>query len=115
MTIKRIEESRNVPIKIWTDEIEDSVLRQLQKTASLKFLLKHVAAMPDVHLGYDSTVTSVVATKGAIVPKLSLQYGYQRRYGLAARSGPNRTGAPSAHLRERLSNAEPIRDLFKSI
>lgn len=68
MTIQRIEESRNVPIKIWTDEIEDAALRQLKNTASLPFVYKHVAAMPDVHLGIGATVGSVVATKGAIVP-----------------------------------------------
>jgi tRNA-splicing ligase RtcB len=68
MTIKRNEESRNVPIKIWTEEVEESALKQLKNTASLPFVFKHVAAMPDVHLGYGATVGSVVATKGAIVP-----------------------------------------------
>ncbi|RYZ52218.1 MAG: RtcB family protein, partial [Proteobacteria bacterium] len=68
MAIKRSEESRNVPIKIWTDEVEESALKQLKNTASLPFVFKHVAAMPDVHLGYGATVGSVVATKGAIVP-----------------------------------------------
>jgi tRNA-splicing ligase RtcB len=36
--------------------------------ASLPFVFKHVALMPDVHLGKGALVGSVVATKEAIVP-----------------------------------------------
>lgn len=31
-------------------------------------MFKHVAAMPDVHLGKGATVGSVIATLGAVVP-----------------------------------------------
>ena len=34
----------------------------------MPFVFKHVAAMPDTHMGYGATVGSVVATKGAIIP-----------------------------------------------
>ena len=34
----------------------------------MPFIFKHVAAMPDVHVGIGATVGSVVATKGAIIP-----------------------------------------------
>lgn len=39
------------PIKTWTDGvfIEDQALRQLKNLASLPFIHRHVAAMPDVH------------------------------------------------------------------
>src|SRR5947208_11417815 len=57
-----------VPVKVWTDRIEPSAMEQLKNTASLPFVFKHVAAMPDVHLGIGATVGSVVATKGAIIP-----------------------------------------------
>jgi tRNA-splicing ligase RtcB (3'-phosphate/5'-hydroxy nucleic acid ligase) len=57
-----------VPVKVWTDSIEPEAMRQLKNTASLPFVFRHVAAMPDVHLGIGATVGSVVATKGAICP-----------------------------------------------
>lgn len=58
------------PIKIWAPlhEVESSALDQLKNTASLPFIFKHVAVMPDVHYGIGATVGSVVATKGAVVP-----------------------------------------------
>src|ERR1700758_2926640 len=57
-----------VPVKAWTDWIEPEAMAQLKNTASLPFVFKHVAAMPDVHLGIGATVGSVVATKGAVCP-----------------------------------------------
>src|ERR1700693_6450785 len=57
-----------VPIKVWTDRIEPGAMQQLKNTASLPFVFKHVAAMPDVHLGIGATVGSVVATRGAVCP-----------------------------------------------
>ncbi len=57
-----------VPVKVWTDRIEGEAARQLQNTASLPFVFRHVAAMADVHLGIGATVGSVVATKGAVCP-----------------------------------------------
>ena len=58
------------PIKIWSPlhEVESQALEQLKNTATLPFIYKHVAVMPDVHYGIGATVGSVVATKGAIVP-----------------------------------------------
>lgn len=58
------------PIKLWSPlhEVESSALDQLKNTASLPFIYKHVAVMPDVHYGIGATVGSVVATKGAVVP-----------------------------------------------
>lgn len=59
-----------VPVKIWSplEEVEGAALTQLKNIASLPFVYKHVAAMPDVHLGKGATVGSVIATKGAICP-----------------------------------------------
>lgn len=58
------------PIKSWTRgvAVEDQARQQLRNIASLPFIHKHVAAMPDVHWGMGATVGSVIATKGAIVP-----------------------------------------------
>ena len=34
----------------------------------MPFVFKHVAAMPDVHVGIGATVGSVIPTKGAVIP-----------------------------------------------
>jgi tRNA-splicing ligase RtcB len=69
-TVVYDKEIQKVPIKIWADldKVEVSALSQLKNTASLPFVFKHVAAMPDVHLGKGATVGSVVACRGAVVP-----------------------------------------------
>lgn len=63
-------ERQNVPVKIWSqlETVESAALDQLKNIASLPFVFKHVAAMPDVHLGKGATVGSVIATKGAVIP-----------------------------------------------
>ena len=57
-------------IKAWTKgvPVEEDAMLQLVRTANMPFIFKHVAAMPDVHLGVGATVGTVVATKGAIIP-----------------------------------------------
>jgi tRNA-splicing ligase RtcB len=57
------------PVKSWASEIEDEALQQAKNLARLPFIAPHgVALMPDVHAGKGSTVGSVIATYGAIVP-----------------------------------------------
>lgn len=58
------------PIKMWTRgvQVEAQALQQLKNIASLPFIHKHIAVMPDVHFGMGATVGSVIATKGAIIP-----------------------------------------------
>src|SRR6185437_2982344 len=57
-------------VKMWTRgvPVEQEAKEQLANTARMPFIFKHLAAMPDVHLGIGATVGSVVATKGAIIP-----------------------------------------------
>lgn len=59
-----------VPIKAWTRGValEEAAEKQLRNVASLPFVFKWVAAMPDVHWGIGATVGSVIPTKGAIIP-----------------------------------------------
>jgi tRNA-splicing ligase RtcB len=61
---------KTVPIKLWTriEEVESAALTQLKNIAALPWCFKHVAVMPDVHLGKGATVGSVVAMKDAIAP-----------------------------------------------
>lgn len=68
MTIKKTLETGAVPVKIWTDDVDEASLRQLGNIAQLPFVHAHVAAMPDVHVGIGATVGSVIATRYAIVP-----------------------------------------------
>jgi tRNA-splicing ligase RtcB (3'-phosphate/5'-hydroxy nucleic acid ligase) len=57
-------------VKMWTRgvPVEAKAKEQLANTARMPFVFKHLAAMPDVHVGIGATVGSVVATKGAIIP-----------------------------------------------
>lgn len=61
---------RGVPVKAWTKGVEmaDNARDQIMNVATLPFIHKHVAVMPDVHWGMGCTIGSVIATKGAIIP-----------------------------------------------
>lgn len=58
------------PVKMWTRgvPVDDKAREQLRKAAQMPFVFKHVAAMPDVHVGIGATVGSVIPTKGAVIP-----------------------------------------------
>ncbi|MCG8419758.1 MAG: RtcB family protein [Proteobacteria bacterium] len=58
------------PIKAWTRGVPfaDNAKQQLARIASLPFIHKWVAAMPDVHVGKGATVGSVIATHRAVIP-----------------------------------------------
>jgi len=61
---------QQVPIKMWTKfvPVEERAEQQLKNLATLPFIYKHLAVMPDVHWGMGATIGSVIATKGAIIP-----------------------------------------------
>jgi len=65
-----IQPPKGVPIKAWTRGVpfEDEARAQLRNVASLPFIHRWVAAMPDVHWGIGATVGSVISTVGAIIP-----------------------------------------------
>jgi tRNA-splicing ligase RtcB len=58
------------PVKMWTRgvPVEEGARQQLQKLAELPFIFRHVAVMPDVHIGKGSTIGSVIPTVGAVIP-----------------------------------------------
>jgi len=98
------------PIKSWTKgvPIEDQALQQLKNVASLPFIYRHVAAMPDVHWGMGATVGSVIPTKGAIVPAA---VGVDIGCGMAAmRTSLTSHDLPAklAPLREAIERAVPV-------
>jgi tRNA-splicing ligase RtcB len=59
----------SVSVKEWTVgiEVEEEARKQLIETASLPFIYKYVAVMPDVHSGKGSTVGSVIPTTNAVI------------------------------------------------
>jgi len=48
--------------------IEAEAQRQILNTASMPFIFRHVAVMPDCHYGKGATVGTVLATRGAVIP-----------------------------------------------
>jgi len=69
-TYQLLEVAGGKPIKLWTQgvPVEDEAKQQLINTAKMPFIFKHLAVMPDVHLGKGSTIGSVIPTVGAIIP-----------------------------------------------
>lgn len=57
-------------VKAWVDgvPVESAAIDQLKNVASLPFIYRHVAAMPDVHFGIGATIGSVIPTQKAIIP-----------------------------------------------
>ncbi|WP_439899240.1 RtcB family protein [Pseudomonas gingeri] len=69
-TYTLLEVANGKPIKLWTQgvPVEPEARQQLMNTAKMPFIFKHMAVMPDVHLGKGSTIGSVIPTVGAIIP-----------------------------------------------
>jgi tRNA-splicing ligase RtcB len=55
---------------MWTHgvPVEKEAQTQLLNTAKMPFIFKHIAVMPDVHVGKGLTIGSVIPTLGAIIP-----------------------------------------------
>lgn len=58
----------NRPVKIWTNEVEETAMEQITNLASLPFLFHHLAIMPDVHAGMGMPIGGVLATVDAVIP-----------------------------------------------
>ncbi len=99
----------HAPVKMWTRgvPVEDKAREQLRKTATLPFIFKHLAVMPDVHVGIGSTVGSVIPTKDAIIPAaVGVDIGcgmMAARTTLTANDLPDSLG----HLRAAIEKAVP--------
>lgn len=50
------------------DDIEDSARKQILNLAGLPIVFRHVAVMPDCHLGKGATVGTVLPTRRAVIP-----------------------------------------------
>jgi len=97
------------PIKAWTRGVpfDENAKRQLHTIATLPFIYKWIAAMPDVHLGKGATNGSVIPTVGAIIPAavgVDLGCGMMAvKTSLSAKQLPDNL----ANLRSRIEAAVP--------
>lgn len=97
------------PVKMWTRgvPVEDGARRQLLRAAQMPFIFKHVAVMPDVHIGIGATVGSVIPTKNAIIPAA---VGVDIGCGMmACRTSLKATDLPDSlgHVRSAIERAVP--------
>jgi tRNA-splicing ligase RtcB (3'-phosphate/5'-hydroxy nucleic acid ligase) len=69
MPYEKLEISTASPVLSWANHsLTADETKMAKNVASLPFVFKHVALMPDVHLGKGALVGSVIATKEAIIP-----------------------------------------------
>ena len=85
----------------------------LRNVSRLPCLFKHVALMPDAHLGKGSMVGSVVATKEAVIPAT---VGVDIGCGMMAVKTPFKSGILDGKLKElRLKIEEAIPTGFSAV
>lgn len=69
MPYEKLAISTPAPVLSWANHpLAADETKMAKNVASLPFVFKHVALMPDVHLGKGALVGSVIATKEAIMP-----------------------------------------------
>ena len=69
MPYEELKLSTPSPVLSWANHpLGSEETKMAKNVASLPFVFKHVALMPDVHLGKGALVGSVIATKEAIIP-----------------------------------------------
>lgn len=97
------------PVLSWANhDLGSDEYRMAQNVANLPFVFKHVALMPDVHLGKGALVGSVIATKEAIIPAA---VGVDIGCGMAAIQTPYRAPQLAGKLkkiRQDLEAAIPV-------
>lgn len=57
-----------IPIKLWLDDADADSMTQALNLSNFPFAFKHIALMPDAHVGYGMPIGGVMATKEVIVP-----------------------------------------------
>jgi tRNA-splicing ligase RtcB (3'-phosphate/5'-hydroxy nucleic acid ligase) len=69
MPYEKLDLATSNPVLSWAShQLDSQETKMAQNVASLPFVFKHVALMPDVHLGKGALVGSVIATKDAVIP-----------------------------------------------
>jgi len=69
MAYQELKFAESAPVLSWANhDLGPEETRMAKNVASLPFVYKHVALMPDVYLGKGALVGSVIATQDAIIP-----------------------------------------------
>ena len=102
-------QSNALPVKAWTKGVpfEDAARQQVMNVATLPFVHKWVAIMPDVHCGKGATIGSVIPTDKAIIPAA---VGVDIGCGMmAAKTSLNANDLPDSlgHIRAAIEKAVP--------
>lgn len=66
--MKQVISKNKIPIKLWLDDMESGAIDQASNLANLPFAFKHIAIMPDAHLGFGMPIGGVLATENMIIP-----------------------------------------------
>lgn len=102
---------QRVPVKAWVDGVpfDYNARDQVLNVASLPFIHKHIAVMPDVHWGIGATVGSVIPTHRAIIPAavgvdIGCGMAARRLYGVTASDLPDSL----AEIRADIEDVVPV-------
>ncbi len=79
--MKNVITTENVPIKIWSNDMDENAIKQAKNLANLPFVFKHVSLMPDFHMGYGMPIGGVMATRDVVIPNA---VGYDIGCGMLA-------------------------------
>ncbi len=86
------------PVLSWANhDLGAAEQKMARNVASLPFVFKHVALMPDVHLGKGALVGSVIATRDAIIPAA---VGVDIGCGMSALQMPFKAGKLEGKLKQ---------------
>jgi tRNA-splicing ligase RtcB (3'-phosphate/5'-hydroxy nucleic acid ligase) len=66
--MKKVISGGRIPVKVWLDNVEEAALEQAKNLSNLPFAFKHIALMPDAHVGYGMPIGGILATKGVVIP-----------------------------------------------
>ena len=66
--MKQVITTEKKTIKLWLDDIEAGAFAQVKNLANLPFVFRHVAVMPDAHLGYGMPIGGVMAAEEVVIP-----------------------------------------------
>lgn len=66
--MKKVYSSEKIPVKSWATDLESEAIQQAKNLANLPFAFKHIALMPDAHMGYGMLIGGVLATEGMVIP-----------------------------------------------
>ncbi len=59
---------QRIPVKLWSEDIEEGALKQAINLSNLPFAFKHIAIMPDCHQGYGMPIGGVLAAQRVVIP-----------------------------------------------